>query len=473
MLSFSISGSYTDLYQITMAEAHFLEGRQHDPACFDYFFRKIPNEGGYVIFAGLQDVLHVLGDLHFTSEDLHFLRQLNFHDSFIEYLKGFRFTGDVYSCLEGDTVFANAPILRVEGNIIEAQLVEALILNILNFESLVATKASRMKQVAKDSVLSDFGLRRAQGMGSIMATKASIVGGFESTSNVYAAQLYDLTVVGTMAHSFIESYDAEIDAFRAFAKSRPDDCVLLVDTYDTLQTGIPNAIIVSKELEKQGHRARGIRLDSGDLAFLSKAAREMLDAEGLDYMKIVASNQIDEFVIKSLKEQGAPIDIFGVGTKLVTGKPDGALDGVYKLSMASGKPRLKLSESLEKTILPGIKQVLRVFDKNGMFFGADAIILADEGEKADTIFHPLDQKKSLELGNYDQQALLQKVMSNGKCSAGEHSLKEIAAYAQRRLAFLPAEYKRFENPHRYKVGISKKLMELRENLRGQHKNLNR
>ncbi|HET9825463.1 MAG TPA: nicotinate phosphoribosyltransferase [Chitinophagaceae bacterium] len=469
MLSFSISGSYTDLYEVTMAEAYFLEGRGHDTACFDYFFRKIPNQGGYVIFAGLQDVLDVLSDLHFTDDDLYFLRQLKIHDSFIDYLKNFRFSCDVYSCPEGDTIFPNAPILRVQGNIIEAQIVETLLLNILNFESLVATKASRMKQVARSKALSDFGLRRAQGMGSILATKASIIGGFQSTSNVYAARLYGLTAVGTMAHSFVESYDSEIEAFRAFARSRPEDCVFLVDTYDTLKSGIPNAITVSKEMEQRGYRANGIRLDSGDLAFLSRAARKMLDAEGLQYLKIVASNQIDEFVIKSLIEQEAPIDVFGVGTRLVTGQPDAALDGVYKLSMASGKPRLKLSESLEKMILPGIKLVLRVIDKDGMFLGADAVVLDEEGEKAAIIYHPFDPKKFMDIANYDQQSLLQKVMSNGKKIACERSLEDIAGYALSRLALLPGEYKRFENPHRYKVGASKKLLELRETLRGQHK----
>ncbi|HJW28927.1 MAG TPA: nicotinate phosphoribosyltransferase, partial [Saprospiraceae bacterium] len=348
-------------------------------------------------------------------------------------MKNFRFSGDIYSCLEGDAIFANAPVLRVEGNIIESQLVETLLLNILNFQSLVATKASRMKYVAKNRVLSDFGLRRAQGMGSIFAAKAAIIGGFQSTSNVYAAQLYQLPAVGTIAHSFIESYDSEIDAFRAFATSRPHDCLFLVDTYDTLQSGVPNAIIVSKELEQQGYRAKGVRLDSGDLAFLSKAARKMLDGEGLQYMKIVASNQIDEFVIKSLIEQEAPIDIFGVGTKLVTGQPDAALDGVYKLSMASGKPRLKLSETLEKMILPGIKQVLRVLEKDGMFLGADAIVLSDEGDRASTIYHPFDWKKFLEIGNYEQQPLLQKVMSRGQ-RLKQPALKHIAEYAQDRLA---------------------------------------
>jgi nicotinate phosphoribosyltransferase len=274
-----------------------------------------------------------------------------------------------------------------------------------------------------------------------------------------------------MAHSFIESYESELEAFRAFARTRPHDCVFLVDTYNTLKSGVPNAIIVAKEMEARGHRAKGIGLDSGDLAYLSKNARRMLDEAGLHYVKIVASNQLDELVIKSLMEQQAPIDIFGVGTSLVTGKPDAALDGVYKLSMSSGKPRLKLSESLEKTTLPGIKQVLRVFDENKMFFGADAVVLAEEGAIADRMFHSFEPGKSLVIKNFDQQPLLQKVMSKGKKIFPQPALKDIADYAQKRLALLPVEYKRFENPHLYKVGISKKLMELRDDLRNQHKSL--
>jgi nicotinate phosphoribosyltransferase len=471
MLSFSLSGNYTDLYEITMGETYFLEGRKDDIACFDYFFRKIPYKGGYAVFAGLSDLLAVLEDLHFTDDDIYFLKQLKFQASFIDYLKNFQFTCDVYACPEGEIIFPNCPVVRVEGKIIEAQLIETLLLNILNFESLVATKARRMKSVAGNSILSDFGLRRAQGPGGLLATKASIIGGCQSTSNVYAAQLYGLKVVGTMAHSFIESYDDELEAFRRFARSRPEDCVFLVDTYETLRSGIPNAIIAAKEMEQQGHRAAGIRLDSGDLAYLSRVAREMLDQAGLNYMRIVVSNQLDELVIKSLKEQQAPIDIFGVGTRLATGQPDAALDGVYKLSMACGKPRLKLSESLEKITLPGIKQVMRMIDKNKMFYGADTILLMDE-DKPDRMFHPLDAEKFIELKNLDQQPLLRKIMNKGKKAGAQPSLEETAAYVQERSGLLPVEYKRFENPHIYKVGISKKLMKLRDELRQAYKNVN-
>jgi len=261
-----------------------------------------------------------------------------------------------------------------------------------------------------------------------------------------------------MAHSFIESYDSEIAAFRAFARSCSGKCIFLADTYDTLHSGVPNAITVAKEMEKQGNHAAGIRLDSGDLAWLSKAARRMLDEAGLSYMKIIVSNQLDEYVIKSLLEQNAPIDIFGVGTKLVTGYPDAALDGVYKLSIAAGKPRLKLSESVQKVTLPGIKQVWRVINENGAFYGADAIALSDEEKEVKTIYHPFEPGKSLNIENYRQEPLLQNVMENGKLLSTSPCLHDIAGYAQKQLARLPEDYRRFENPHSYKVGISKKLM---------------
>jgi nicotinate phosphoribosyltransferase len=469
MLSFSISGSYTDLYEITMSEAYCLQGKKDASACFDYFFRKIPYQGGYVIFAGLQDVLNILADLHFTDDDLSFLSEKKFHPSFIEHLENFRFNATIYSCKEGEVVFPNCPILRVEGNIIEAQIVETLLLNILNFESLIATKSSRMKYVAGKALLSDFGLRRAQGLGSIHATRAAIIGGFESTSNVYAAQLYNIPVAGTMAHAFVESYESELEAFRAFVNARPQDCTFLVDTYDTLRSGIPNAITVAKEMEQQGNHATGIRLDSGDLAYLSRTARKMLDEGGLHYMKIVVSNQLDEFVIKSLNEQGAAIDVYGVGTRLVTGQPDAALDGVYKLSMSGGKPRLKLSESLEKTTLPGIKQVRRIMDDSGMFYGADAVVLSEEEQQTERMFHPFDMEKSLGIKSFRQKPLLEKVMEHGKIISSFQSLKDIASNAAKRLSLLPSEYKRFENPHRYKVGVSKKLLDLRDQLKSHYK----
>lgn len=463
MLSFSISGSYTDLYELTIGEVNFLEKRHEVPVAFDYFFRRIPAKGGYVVFAGLTDLLHILETLHFTKDDIAFLRSLHFNPAFIDHLAAFRFRGKIWSVPEGEIVFPYCPIVRVEGTWLEAQLVETLLLNILNFESLIATKASRMRYVAGDRILSDFGLRRAQGPGGILASKAAVIGGFGSTSNVYAAQLYDIPASGTMAHAFVTGYESELEAFRAFARSRPEGCVFLVDTYNTLQSGIPNAIIVGKEMERMGHRLSAVRLDSGDLAYLSRKARTMLDEAGMHYVKIVASNQLDEHVIKSLLEQKAPIDIFGVGTSLVTGAPDGALDGVYKLAESEGKPRMKVSETLQKATLPGTKQVLRMLDDQGHFFGADAIVLQHE-EQVNIIHHPFEPGKSLQVTGYNQEPLLRPVMENGRQLQPSPSLTAIAQYSKERLAQLPAEYKRFEYPHIYKTSISQGLMELRNKM---------
>lgn len=465
---FNYTGTYTDQYQLTMGQIYFLKGQKNQTAVFDYFFRKLPFEGGYVVFAGLYDLLQALEQLRFDQEDLEFLRSQGLHPSFIGYLRDFKFRGTIYSSPEGDVVFPNRPILRVEGNIIEVQLIETLALNILNFQSLIATKASRMRQVAQDRMLTDFGLRRAQGLGGYHASRAAVIGGFDATSNVRAARDYGLQPAGTMAHSYIQSYDDELTAFRDFAEGWPDDCILLVDTYNTLRSGVPNAIIVGKEMEQRGHRLKGIRLDSGDLAFLAKKSRHMLNEAGLPYVQIAASNQLDELVIKSLMEQEAPIDVFGVGTSLVTGQPDAALDGVYKLSLSGNKPRIKLSENLNKVTLPFRKQVYRVFDEQGGFLGADAITL-DEEMDIDLIHHPFEPDKSLHIRNYRKEPLLSKVMENGELLTEPQALSSITKYAKERLALLADEYKRFYNPHIYKIGITTRLKQVRDEIIEQHK----
>ena len=323
----------------------------------------------------------------------------------------------------------------------EAQIIETLLLNILNFQTLIATKASRIRYSAKDEILLDMGLRRAHATGGYYASRAAAIGGFDSTSNVKAAEDYNIPSSGTMAHSFIQSYDDELQAFRDFAKYRPNNCVFLVDTYNTLKSGLPNAIIVAKEMESRGDRLLGVRLDSGDLSYLSKKTRRILDDANLEYVKIVASNQLDEYVIKSLKEQGAPIDIYGVGTNLVTGSPDASLGGVYKLSEFNGEPRIKLSEDIVKVSLPYKKQVYRMLDENGMFYGADAVARFTED----------------------------KVMEHGKKVNPPRTVTEIAAYSKSRLEKLPEEYKRFQNPHIYKIGISTKLKLERDALVQTHK----
>ena len=457
------TATYTDKYQLNMSQVYFLKGQKTNKAIFDYFFRKLPFNGGYAIFAGLEDLLNTLESLRFDKRDLEFLKESGYHPDFISYLKKFRFNGNIYSSTEGDLVFPLCPVLQIEADIIEAQIIETILLNILNFQTLIATKASRMCQAAEGRLLIDFGLRRAQGAGGYSASRAAYIGGFNATSNVRAARDYGIPASGTMAHSFIESYDDELSAFSDFAEVQPSDCILLVDTYDTLKSGLPNAIKVAKKIEEKGFRLKGIRLDSGDLAYLAKESRKRLDQAGLGYVKIAVSNQLDEYIIKSLLEQGAPIDIFGVGTNLVTGFPDAALDGVYKLAYANGKPRIKLSENIGKITLPDRKQVFRITDDEGNFIGADAVTLESETD-VEIMHHPLYPHKWLSVGNHIKEPLLHKVMENGARLLNPKTLMQIAHYNRDRMAKLPKEYKRFDNPHIYKVGISKRLQTERDSL---------
>ena len=456
------SGLYTDHYQLTMAQAHVLHNRHNVQASFDYFYRKNPFNGAYVIFAGLSDIVDFIENLRFSDEDCHYLQSIGFDEKFTRYLRGFSFKGNIYAPKEGEVVFPVEPLIRVEGTLVEAQLIETALLNIVNFTSLIATKAHRIRMIAGDRFLVDFGLRRAQAHGSILASKAAIIGGFDGTSNVFSAHAYGLRSLGTLSHSWIQSFDNELSSFRAFAEVYPDGCYLLVDTYDTLKTGVPNAITIAHELEAKGKRLQGIRLDSGDLAYLSKKARKMLDEAGLHYVKISCSNQLDEFVIRSLLEQGAPIDLFGVGTRLVTGQEDAVLDGVYKLSSSDGKPRLKISENVEKMILPGDKNVLRFYDSDGMFY-ADGVVLEEE-EGIDTIFHPYHPDKHSSVKGYRSERLLNKVMENGKRLFPFPTPQQSAKYVKISTSKLYPEHKRLEFPHIYKVGISRKLQDLRSSL---------
>ncbi|KTC78910.1 Nicotinate phosphoribosyltransferase [Legionella cherrii] len=465
---FDFTGSYTDQYQLTMAQVYFLKGHQNTNAVFDYFFRKLPFGSGYAVFAGLADLLEILENYHFNESDIHFLTSKGMHPEFLEYLQTFRFNGTIYALSEGDIVFPTAPILTVEANMLEAQLIETILLNLLNFQTLIATKASRIRHVAGDCQLVDFGLRRAQGPGGYFASRAAIVGGFDATSNVCAGRDYDIPISGTMAHSFIQSYDSELAAFRDFAEIWPNNCTLLVDTYSTLESGVPNAIRIGKEMEQQGHRLHAIRLDSGDLAGLAKKSRHLLDEAGLHYVKIVASNQLDESKIKTLREQKAPIDIFGVGTNLVIGAPDAALDGVYKLAFANEKPRLKLSESTTKITLPYKKQVFRLVHQDA-FLGMDVVGLMDE-TKLDKVYAPFEMEQLLSHDHYRQEPLLQKVMEHGKRLMPSKTLLEIAEYSRTRFSQLPEEYKRHDAPSTYRVGLSEQLKIKRNELIKKYKN---
>jgi nicotinate phosphoribosyltransferase len=457
------TGTYTDHYELTMSQVYFLSGQKDNRAVFDFFFRRLPFDSGYAVFAGLEDLLGALERLRFDKLDLDFLKGKGFHPEFISYLEKFCFSGSIYSLHEGDIIFPLLPVLQVEANIIEAQIIETLLLNILNFQTLIATKASRMRHVAGDRILIDFGLRRAQGTGGLYASKAAFIGGFNATSNVLAGREYGIPVAGTMAHSYIESFDDELLAFASFAEAQPDDCVFLVDTYDTLRSGLPNAVKVAKKMEEKGKHLSGIRIDSGDLAFLTRECRRILDSEGLSYVKISVSNKLDEYIIKSLLEQEAPVDIFGVGTNLVTGFPDAALDGVYKLAFSGNKPRIKLSENTEKITLPHKKQVFRILDNNGRFEGADAVTMADEND-VEIMYHPLYPFKSLNVKGKDKERLLHPVMENGVRVSVPVLLKDIVRYRDERLKRLPEEYKRFDYPHVYKVGLSSRLMNERDRL---------
>lgn len=453
----------TDLYQLTMMQAYFDDDRADDSAAFDYFFRKIPFGGGFVVFAGLGELLENITELKFTDDEINYLQKIGFRDKFLNYLKNFSFKGNIYSMQEGSIAFPNEPILSVRGNLIECQFVETLLLNTLNFNSLIATKAARMRITAGDKILSDFGLRRSHGLGGIQASRASIIGGFNSTSNVLAAFEFDLKAVGTMAHSYIQSYDSELTAFRKFAESHPANCTLLIDTYDTLKSGLPNAITVAKEMEKKGLKLNGVRLDSGDLIMLSKRVRETLDEANLNYVKIVASNQLDEFAIRDILQKNAPVDIFGVGTNLVTGQPDAALDGVYKLSVVNNNPSLKLSETKDKITLPGFKQVVRFIDDNGKYF-ADAVVLKDE-TSIDEIIYAHETIKTIP---YKHIKLLQPVMQGGKVIITIETAEELREKVLQNLKQLPNGCKKLQNAETYKVGISKKLSALQNELKNKY-----
>ncbi len=462
---FNQLGLYTDFYELTMAQGYFTSGKKDDVATFDYFFRNNPYKGGFTVFAGLSDFLDLLNDFTYSNSDISYLKKHGFQSGFLDFLRKFRFSGNIQSVREGEIVFPNEPILRIEGNIIECQLIESLLLNIINFESLIATKAYRIKLVSGTKAFSDFGLRRAQGFGAIHASRAACIGGASSTSNVLAGKHFGISVTGTQAHSWIQCFDNELEAFRTYSQAHPENTILLVDTFDTLKSGVPNAITIAKELEIKGYKLKAIRLDSGDLAYLSKQARKMLDDAGLDYVKIIASNQLNEFVIKTLlKDQDAAIDAFGIGTELVTGKSDAALDGVYKLAEINGLPKMKLSDNIEKNTLPGKKQLYRFYDAYGKFY-RDAILLDHEKpDELETIYHPVYPGLLTEIKGLKSEKLMIDAVIQGKTVLEKKSPQEIHVYLESRSGLLPDEHKRFISPHIYKTGISQKLMETRNNL---------
>lgn len=445
-----------------MAQGYFENGMQNSPTAFDYFFRRNPFGGGYTIFCGLENLIDILENYQFDTDVLRYLKEQGFKQTFVDYLAEFKFKANIYAPNEGEVVFANEPVIRVEGNLIECQLVETLLLNLINFQSLIATKASRIRKVAGQKTFVDFGLRRAQGWSGMHASRAAVIGGADSSSNVLAGYYHGIPLNGTLGHSWIQSFENELTAFEKFAETYPNNCILLVDTYNTLESGVPNAIKIAKQMQSKRHKLNGIRLDSGDLAYLSRKARKMLDTEGLTEVKIYASNQLDEYLIRSLNEQGAPIDGYGVGTNLITAYNEPALDGVFKMCMVNNKPSMKISNDLFKTTLPGLKKIHRYFDEEGNFY-RDCILLKDE-VNTDVIHSPIFAEQNTNVKGLVKEDLLYPAMENGRRARQKQSIEEIKNYVKNRLALLPQYHQRFENPHTYKVGISPSLMKMRNEI---------
>jgi nicotinate phosphoribosyltransferase len=453
---------HTDLYQINMTESYWEDDIHNRKAVFEVYFRKLPFGNGYAIFAGLERIIQYLNHFHFSETDLAYLRdELGYDDDFLSYLKTLRFTGNVYSVLEGEMIFGNEPIVRIEAPLAEAQLIETAILNIVNYQTLIATKAARIKQVAGNDTVMEFGTRRAQEMdAAIWGTRAAFIGGFQATSNVRAGKLFGIPVSGTHAHSFIQAYKDEYIAFHKYAR-RHKDCVFLVDTYDTLKSGVPNAIRVAKELGDKINFI-GIRLDSGDLAYLSKKARVMLDEAGFHDAKIVASNDLDENTIINLKSQDAKIDIWGIGTKLITAYDQPALGAVYKLVSIENEDgqmidTIKISANPEKVSTPGLKKVYRIINRLNNKSEGDYITLSNENpekEQKIKMFHPVHTFVSKFVTNFYAKELHHKIFENGKLVYDTPSLLEMQNYTLENLQLLWDEYKRSLHPEDYPVDLS-------------------
>lgn len=465
-----------DLYQLTMSQGYFNGEHKNATATFDMFFRSIPDNGGYAITAGLEQVIDYITTLSFDKEEIEFLRSLNlFNEEFLNYLVNFKFRGNVYAIPEGTPVFPNEPLITVEAPIIDAQLIETMVLLTINHQSLIATKANRIVRSAKGKGVMEFGSRRAQGYdGALYGTRATFIGGADSTANVLAHKMFGIPSVGTMAHSWIQFHSSEYEAFKAYAIQYPEACTLLVDTYDVIKSGVPNAIKVAKEvLEPMGKRLKGIRLDSGDIAYLSKKCRILLDNAGLTDCKIVASNSLDENTINSLLDQGACIDTFGVGERMITSKSNPVFGGVYKLSSVDIKdgrgyiPRIKISENSEKITNPGFKSVWRLFDKETGMAIADVITLKGEiidESKPYELFDPIYTFKRKTVTNFKAIELQIPVIVNGERVYNSPRVKEIKDYCINQVDTLWDEVKRLINPHIYYVDLSKDLWDLKQEL---------
>ncbi len=468
----------TDLYQLTMMQGYYKNDTNNHEVVFDLFYRSNPSKNGYAICAGLEQAIDYIQNLNFNDADIKYLDSLNlFQKDFLEYLRGFRFTGDIYAIPEGTVVFPMEPLLRVKAPIFEAQFVETALLNIINHQSLIATKAARVVKAAEGDPVLEFGLRRAQGPDAgIYGARAAIIGGCAGTSNVLTGQMFDVPVSGTHAHSWVMSFDEEIEAFRAYAKLFPEKCILLVDTYDTLESGVPNAIKVFDEMKKEAlpMTSYGIRLDSGDLAYLSKKARAMLDAAGYKDAIISASCDLDEMLIADLKRQGAQITLWGVGTNMITSSDCPSFGGIYKLAAELHKdgeeiPKIKISDNPEKVTNPGVKKVVRVYDKATKKVTADIIALEHEqfNEEEELILYAANarwKKIKLRANSYTLRELLVPVFKAGQKVYESPNTMSIKAYAKEELDTLWEEYKRLVNPQIMQVVLSDKLYALREKM---------
>lgn len=466
----------TDFYEFTMSNGYFINGRKDQVAVFDMFFRRIPDEGGFAIFAGLEQVIDYLKNLRFTAEDIDYLRSKNcFSEDFLSYLEQFRFCCDVWAMKEGTVMFPNEPILTIRGPVIQCQLVETMILLTINHQSMVCTKANRMVRAAEGRVIMEFGSRRAQSYdAAVLGARATYIGGCNATACAMADRDFGIPAVGTMAHAWVQMFDSELEAFRSYASIYPQNCTLLVDTYNVLKSGIPNAIKVFDEIVvPAGYRPKGVRIDSGDLAYLSKKARKMLDEAGYQDVAIVASNSLDEYLIRDLIRQGACVDSFGIGERLITSKSDPVFGGVYKVVAVERNgeyvPRIKVSETLEKITNPCFKKLYRFYNAESGKAEADYICVADEELYTNlpitiNIFDPVATWKQKTLENVWARELLLPIFEKGELVYESPSIEEIRAYCTQQVDSLWDEVKRFENPHRYYVDLSEKLWNIKNQL---------
>ncbi|SFC77775.1 nicotinate phosphoribosyltransferase [Clostridium uliginosum] len=463
-----------DFYELTMGNGYFDKGLKDKIAYFDMFFRRVPDSGGYCIVAGVEQLLEYLNNLKFTDDDIDYLKSKNtFSEEFLQYLRDFKFTCDVWAVPEGNPVFPNEPLVTVRGPVIQAQFIETMILLTVNHQTLIATKANRICRAAGDRPVMEFGSRRAQGYdGAIYGARAAIIGGCSSTACTISDKMFNIPAIGTMAHSWVQLFDTEYESFKSWAELYPDNCVLLIDTYNVIKSGIPNAIKVFDEILKpMGKRPNGIRIDSGDITYLTKHCRQMLDEAGYEDCKIVISNSLDEHIIRDVLEQGACIDSFGVGERLITAKSEPVFGGVYKLVAIENNseiiPKIKISENDEKITNPGFKKIIRIFDKTSHKALADLIVLNNEKldeSKPLTIFDPVHTWKRKKLKNYYAKELQVQLFKKGKCVYDCPSVLEIKEFSKNEINKLWSEVLRFENPHSYYVDLSENLWALKQSL---------